>query len=128
MTDTLATALNSLKSSEQRGHSKARVKPASKELKQVFLILQQEKYVGDFEFVDDGKSGEFSVSLLGRINGAGVIKPRFSVKAGEWEKWEERFLPGREMGIIVTSTSQGVMTHKQAREKGIGGKLLCYVY
>lgn len=121
-------ALNSLKSAEMRGHSKAVAKPASKEIKQVLLILQKEKFVGDFEFVDDGKSGSFNVTLSGKINDAGVIKPRFSVKVGEWEKFEERYLPARGLGLIIASTPQGVMTHQQAKKKGIGGRLLCYIY
>lgn len=126
--DTLAIALNALKTCEERGDAKARIKPASKQIKQVLLILQKEKYVGDFEFEDDGKSGAFSVSLLGKINDLGVIKPRFSVKTGEWEKFEERYLPARDVGFIVASTSSGIMTHEQAKQKGLGGRLLCYVY
>lgn len=126
--DTLSMALNSMKSAEMRGHSKAVVKPASKEIKQVLLILQAQKFIGDFEFVDDGKSGSFNISLSGMINNAGVIKPRFSVKAGEWEKFEERFLPARGLGLIIASTPGGVMTHEEAKKKGVGGRLLCYIY
>jgi len=126
--DTLAMALNSLKSAEMRGHSKAEIKPASKEIKEVLLILQKQKFVGDFEFVDDGKSGSFAVTLAGKINNAGVVKPRFSVKVDEWEKFEERYLPARELGMIIASTPQGIMTHQDAKKKGIGGRLLCYIY
>ena len=126
--DTLASALNAIKTSEERGETRARIRPASRLVKQVLLILQAEKYVGDFEFVDDGKSGEFSVSLVGKVNDLRVIKPRFSVKLGEWEKFEERFLPARDVGIIISSTPKGILTHKQAKKKGLGGRLLCYVY
>ena len=126
--DTLAIALNSLKSAEMRGHAKAVVNPASKEIKQVMLILQREGFIGDFEFVDDGKSGSFNVTLSGKINDAGVIKPRFSVKADEWEKFEERYLPAREIGLIIASTPQGIMTHQEAKKKSTGGRLLCYIY
>jgi len=126
--DTLSAALNALKTSEERGDTKATLRPASKQIKEVLLILQREGYVGDFEFVDDGKSGEFSVTLAGKINGIGVIKPRFSVKVVDWEKWEERYLPARDIGFIVASTSKGIITHKQAKLDGIGGKLLCFVY
>jgi len=46
----------------------------------------------------------------------------------EYEKWEKRFLPAFDFGLLIVSTSQGVMTHKEAREKGIGGRLIAYVY
>lgn len=126
--DTLAIALNSLKSAEMRGHAKAVVKPASKEIKQIMLILQKEGFIGDFEFVDDGKSGSINVNLSGKINNAGVIKPRFSVKSDEWEKFEERYLPARGLGMIIASTPGGIMTHEDAKKKGAGGRLLCYIY
>jgi len=65
---------------------------------------------------------------LGRINDCGVIKPRFPVKKNEFEKWEKRYLPSPDVGLLVISTSKGVMTHREAKELGIGGVLLAYVY
>ncbi len=126
--DTLASALNSIKMAELRGRDGVVVRPASKVLKQVLLLLQNQGYVGDFEFVDDGKSGEFSVKLVGKINDCGVVKPRFAVKKSEWEKFEQRYLPARGVGLLVATTSQGIMTHGQAKEKGLGGRMLCFVY
>jgi small subunit ribosomal protein S8 len=46
----------------------------------------------------------------------------------EFELWEKKFLPSREVGILVVSTSRGVLSHREAKEKGIGGKLLAFVY
>ncbi len=126
--DTLANAMNVLKVAEHRGLAKASVEPASKIAREVLMILQKENYVGEFEFIDDGKSGKFNVSLLGKINNCGAVKPRYSAKISDWEKYEQRYLPGRGIGILVVSTSQGVMTHKEAKEKGIGGKLVAFAY
>ncbi len=126
--DTLANALNAVKTGELRGKAAAVVRPASKIIKQVLLILQREGYVGDFEFVDDGTSGEFAVKLAGKINDCGVVKPRFAVRKNDWEEYEERYLPGRGVGLLVVSTPQGIMTHSEAKEKGVGGRLLCFVY
>ncbi|HJK30340.1 MAG TPA: 30S ribosomal protein S8, partial [Methanocorpusculum sp.] len=68
------------------------------------------------------------ISLTGGINKCGVITPRFSVKVEDLESWETRYLPGKGFGIIILTTSKGVMSHEQARKLGIGGELLGYVF
>jgi small subunit ribosomal protein S8 len=90
--------------------------------------MQLNGYVGEFEFIDDGRSGKFKIQLLGRVNKCGAVRPRFSVGMNDLERWEKEFLPSREVGILVISTSKGVLSHKEALEKRIGGKLLAYVY
>jgi small subunit ribosomal protein S8 len=120
--------MNSIKVAETRGKPDAVVKPASRLIKDVLSLLKNEGYINDYELLDDGKSGEFVVRLEGKINAAGVVKPRFSVKKDEWEKYEQRFLPARDLGLLLVSTSQGVITHNEAKKRGIGGKLLAYTY
>ena len=90
--------------------------------------MQQYGVIGEFEFIDDGKAGIFSVQLLGRINKTGVIRPRFTVSRRNLEKWEKVYLPARDFGILVLTTSEGIITHEEARSRGIGGRLLAYVY
>ncbi len=126
--DPLANALNSIKVAEVKGRPEARIKPGSKLIREVLSILQVNGFVGEFEFVDDGKSGEFVVKLLGKINDCKVIKPRFPVKASDWEKYEQRFLPAKNVGLIIVSTPDGLKTHVQAKKENSGGRLLCYVY
>lgn len=126
--DTLANALNVLYVSEKKGMPLARVAPASSLVREVLLLMQKNKYVGEFEFEDDGKSGAFAVKLTGNINKCGVIKPRFAVGKDTWEKFEQRFLPAKDTGLMMVSTSEGVMSHIEAKEKKIGGRLLGYVY
>ena len=46
----------------------------------------------------------------------------------EIENWEKEFLPSRDIGVLVFSTSQGVLSHRDVREKKIGGRLLAFVY
>jgi small subunit ribosomal protein S8 len=104
------------------------ISPASKLLGRVLRIMQLNGYIGEFEFIDDGRSGKFKVQLLGRINKCGAIKPRFSVKVGEFENWERKFLPSRDVGIMVVSTAKGVIAHREAEEKNMGGRLLAFVY
>lgn len=126
--DPLADAINVIKSHERAGIGKCKLTPASKTIKSVLSILQQNNYIGDFEFVDDGKSGYFNVILKGKINKCAVIKPRMSVKFKEWTVWEQRYLPSKNIGLLIVSTPKGIMSHKQAQESKLGGKLLVYVY
>jgi small subunit ribosomal protein S8 len=90
--------------------------------------MQLNGYIGEFEFIDDGRLGKFKVQLLGRINKCGAIKPRFPVKVNEFETWEKTYLPSRDVGLMVVSTSKGVIAHKDAEEKNVGGRLLAFVY
>jgi small subunit ribosomal protein S8 len=85
-------------------------------------------YVGEFEFIDDGRSGKFKIQLLGRVNKCGAIRPRFPVKAKDIEKWEKIYLPSRDIGVLAISTPRGVISHKEAKEKRVGGSLLAFVY
>jgi len=102
--------------------------PSSKIIKEVLKIMQKNKYIGSFEFIDDGKSGKFRVELVGRINNCGVIRPRFELRKDEFIKWEKRFLPSVNIGLLFLTTSNGIMDHRQAKKEKIGGGLLGFVY
>lgn len=128
MMDTLSNGLTTILSNAMRNKRECVINPASKLLGRVLRVMQLNGYVGEFEFVDDGRSGKFRVQLLGRINKCGAVKPRFQVKADEIEKWEKHFLPSRDVGILVISTPQGVISHKEAKEKKVGGRLLAFTY
>jgi len=128
MMDTLANGLTTIINNEMRNKRECVISPASKLLGRVLRIIQLNGYIGEFEFVDDGRSGKFKVQLLGRINKCGAVRPRYSVKTDEFEEWEKKFLPSREVGTIVISTPKGILSHKEAREKHLGGKLLAFVY
>jgi small subunit ribosomal protein S8 len=128
MMDTLASGLKTIVNNELRNKRECVISPASKLLGRVLRVMQLNGYIGEFEFVDDGRSGKFKVQLLGRVNDCGAIKPRFPVKFEEIENWEKRFLPSRDVGVIVVSTPQGVVSHKEASEEKIGGRLLAFVY
>ena len=126
--DTLTNGLITVINNEMRNKRECIISPASKLLGRVLRIMQLNGYIGEFEFIDDGRSGKFKVQLLGRINKCGAIKPRFPVQFGKYEDWEKKFLPSRDVGIMVVSTSQGVMAHREAEEKNLGGRLLAFVY
>lgn len=127
MQDTLADVMSTIKNADRIGKGEC-VTRASKITRAVLDVLHDHNYIGSFEFIDDGKSGKFKIDLKGKIIDAKVIKPRFSVKVDKYEKWEKRFLPAREFGLLIVSTTKGVMDHNKAKEMGLGGKLLAFVY
>ncbi len=126
--DTLTNGLITIINNEMRNKRECVISPASKLLGRVLRIMQLNGFIGEFEFIDDGRSGKFKVQLLGRINKCGAIRPRFAVKYDEFETWEKKFLPSRDVGLMVVSTSQGVIAHREAEEKNLGGRLLAFVY
>jgi len=128
MMDTLSNGLTTIKNNELRNRRECIISPASKLLGRVLRVMQLNGYIGEFEFVDDGRSGKFRVQLLGRINRCGAVRPRFPVGANEFETLEKSFLPSRDVGFLIVSTPQGVISHREAKEKGIGGRILAFVY
>ncbi len=128
LNDPLAAALAKMFNAERVGKREVVVRPASKMIKTVLTILNDNNYVGSFEETTNDKGGCLRVNLIGNINKCGVIKPRFSSKHNAFEKWEKRYLPAKGFGIILVSTPQGVMTHSQAKENKTGGKLIAYCY
>ncbi len=128
LTDPLADALSNIKNNERSGSLECLIKPASKLIARVLTVFQTYGYINEFEFIDDGRSGKLKITLLGNINECGVVKPRYAVSKMDFEKFEKRFLPASGFGIMVVSTPFGVMSHREAKEKGTGGRLLAYVY
>jgi small subunit ribosomal protein S8 len=128
MLDLLSNALIAIKNAEMVGKKQVVIWPVNKLIYHVLRVLQRYGYVGEVEYVDDGRGGKYIVQLLGKINDIGPIRPRFPVKYREIVQWEQKFLPARQIGVLILSTSQGVMSHIEAKERKIGGVLLAYVY
>ena len=126
--DPLAAALSKILNAEKVGKREVLIKPASKLIKKVLVLMNESFYVGLFEELEDEKGNVLKVNILGNVNKCGVIKPRFSTKHNTFEKWEKRYLPSKDFGILIVSTPQGVMTNQQAKDKKLGGKLLAYCY
>jgi len=129
--DPLSNVLATIYNNEMRGKSEAIVWPASKLIAMVLRVFQKYGYIGEFEYIDDGRWGKIKVQLLGRINKCGAIRPRRSIKYKELRAmphWLRKYLPSRDIGILVLTTPKGVMSHREALELRIGGILLAYVY
>ena len=126
--DPLNDALVTLRHADQQGEARVAIAPTSRLIGEVLRIFREHEYIGDFSFVAGGRGGTYDVKLARRINSCGVIKPRIAVAHRELERYESRFLPAQDFGILVLSTSRGVISHQKARELKVGGRLLAYVY
>ncbi len=128
MHDLINDAIVNIKNYERIGKSECTVRPKSKLLIEILKVFQKGGYIGEFEVSDDGRGGSIKIKLMKQINDCGIIKPRNAIKKDEFQQWEQQFLPARDFGTLIISTPKGVMTHKEAKEKDLGGRLLAYVY
>lgn len=128
LNDPLANVLSHILNCEKKGKVSCEVSPNSKIIRSVLGVMKDNKMIGDFEVVDERRGGVLKINLLGNINICGVVKPRFSITKSNYELFEKRYLPAKGFGFLIVTTSEGVMTHRQALEKNIGGKLLAYCY
>jgi small subunit ribosomal protein S8 len=126
--DTLNDAMGVIKNAERVGKGECTVRPSSKLVGRVLKVMQESGYIRQFELVEDGRSRIFRVALSGQINDCGVIRPRYSVKVADLEKYEARYLPAQDFGVLILTTTKGVVTHMEAKKGGVGGKLLAFVY
>lgn len=124
----LGDALKTLSNAEKRGKRQVLLRPSSKVIIKFLQVMQAHGYIGEFEVVDDHRSGKIVVNLLGRLNKCGVISPRFDIAVTDIEKWVTNLLPARQFGKIVLTTSYGIMDHEEARRKHTGGKILGFFY
>jgi small subunit ribosomal protein S8 len=124
----LPNLFSTIYNNEIRNKKECLIIPTSKLASEVLRTMQKHKYIGEFEFIDDGLFGKLRVQLLGRINKCGVISPRFAVGKDGFSKWERRRLPAVGVGILIVSTPAGVMSHTEALSTDMGGRLLGYVY
>ena len=124
----LANLFTTLFNTEDRRKDSCIVVPTSKLGIEVLNTLKKEGYIGEFEHIDDKRGGKFKIKLLAKITKCGAISPRFKVKSDEYNSWEQQYLPAYDRGMLLVTTNQGVMSHHEAVEKGIGGFLVGYVY
>ncbi|CAM9103714.1 unnamed protein product [Ectocarpus fasciculatus] len=124
----LADCLKTMSNAEKRGKRQVIIRPSSKVVVKFLQCMQKNGYIGEFEVVDDHRSGKIVVNLVGRINKCGVISPRFDVNLGGVEQWVQNVLPSRGFGHLVLTTTFGIMTHEEARAKKTGGKILGFFY
>lgn len=129
MTDPIADMLTRIRNANQRKHATVLV-PSSKIKLEILRVLKEEGYISDFAKIEDEKQGMISITLK-YVNKASVIKgikriskPGLKVYAKRNEL--PKVLNG--LGVAVVSTSGGVMSDREARQKNLGGEVLAFVW
>ena len=130
MTDPIADMLTRIRNANTVGH-KTVDGPASNMKKSIAGILKEEGYITDFEVIDDNKQGVIRITMKYGADKERVIsglkkisKPGLKVYAKRNEV--PKLLGG--LGIAVISTSNGIISDKKARQLGVGGEVICYVW
>lgn len=124
--DWLSAMLNDLVNCKKAGKYKTAVMPVSNLMLKVLDIMKSRGYIENLE-IEDGKFKKVIITI-GKLNDCKAIKPRFFVNAKNIGNYIRRFLPARDMGILIISTNKGLMTHEEAAEKKIGGSLIAFCY
>ena len=130
MTDPIADMLTRIRNANTVGHDTVDI-PASRMKKSIAGILTEEGYIKGFDVIDDNKQGTIRVQMKYGPDKERVItgikkisKPGLKVYAKANEV--PRVLGG--LGIAIISTSNGVISDKEARKLGVGGEVVCYVW
>jgi small subunit ribosomal protein S8 len=130
MTDPIADLLTRIRNANMVRHEKLEV-PASNMKKEIAEILKREGFIRDVEYIEDNKQGIIRIFLKYGSSNERVItglkrisKPGLRVYAKSNEV--PRVLNG--LGVALVSTSQGVLTDKEARAKQVGGEVLAYIW
>lgn len=127
-TKTLADALSAIRNGIIHGKKKVILENKySKLLMNVLEIMKREGYLDDYKIIDEERGKIIEVTFSDYINECKAILPRFFIKKDDYLEWEKQYLPAVDTGILIVSTSKGVMTNKEAKGK-LGGALIAYVY
>ena len=131
MTDPIADYLTRLRNAIMANHRVVEV-PASNLKKEITKILFEKGYILNYKFVEDGPQGTIKVALkydpATKENAIKFLKRVSTPGLRKYTGYKDmpRVING--LGIAILSTSQGVMTDKEAAQLKIGGEVLCYVY
>ncbi|MDI9441316.1 MAG: 30S ribosomal protein S8 [Firmicutes bacterium] len=130
MTDPIADMLTRVRNASSVKHESVDI-PRSKMKEELARILKEEGFIRDYKVIDDGKQGIIRVYLkYDPVQGQviqgikRISKPGLRVYAKKDEV--PRVLGG--LGVAILSTSQGIVTDRTARQRGIGGEVICYVW
>ena len=123
--DIVADALNMMRNAKKARKEIVKVNRTSKLLIEILKIMKQHGAVKKYKIDLKNKFVEIT---LGDFMECKAIKPRFTVKKDQIEKYKRRYLPARNIGAIIISTNKGLMIHEEAFEEAIGGSLIAYFY
>jgi len=121
--DVVADALNQIMNAKRANKTSLELNHSSKLLISVLALAKLKGYVKDYKLVKKILKIE-----IGKLNSCMAVKPRYTIRQDNMEKYESRYLPAKGFGILVISTPQGIMTNHTVREKNTGGSLIAYMY
>ena len=124
----LADALKTISNASRMGKGEVMVRPSSNIIIKFLKIMQESGYIQEFSKIEDHRSGKLIVKLNGKLNKCRAISPRYNLKVTNLETWVANLLPSRQFGVIVLTTSLGILSHKDASKKKTGGKILGFFY
>ncbi len=123
--DIVADALNMISNAVKARKETLEIKRISGLLIEILKIMKQKGAIKRYKIDSKKKTAEVDIEKIFECR---AIKPRFTVKKDQIEKYRRRFLPARDIGTIIISTSKGLITHEEAIEQGTGGSLIAYFY
>lgn len=123
--DVVADALNMIKNAKISGKENVKINRISNLLIEILKIMKQEGAIKRYRIDADDKSIQLTIGDLFECK---AIKPRFTVKKEDIEKYRRRYLPSTKIGILIISTNKGLITHEEAEKEKIGGCLIAYFY
>lgn len=121
--DIVSDGLNRIMNAKVAGQPNITLKHHSKFLQNILAIGKLKDYISEYSVTPKGLYVEFS-----KLNKCKAVKPRYIVKVKDIDKYVRRYLPARGIGVLIISTSKGLMTHQTALDKGIGGSIVAYFY
>ncbi len=121
--DRVADALNKMMNAKKAGKNVVEIIRHSKLLLTILALAKLKGYVADYKLKDN-----LLTINLGNIHGCKAIKPRYTITTKDIGKYVARYLPATDIGILIVSTNQGLMTNQTALEKNLGGCLIAYMY
>ena len=123
--DVVADGLNMIRNANIAGKENLEIKKISNLLIEILKIMKQKGAIKKYKINAKEKSVEITI---GELNECKAIKPRFTAKKDQIEKYRRRYLPAKNIGTVLVSTNKGLLTHEEAFEENIGGSLIAYFY
>ena len=130
ITDSIADMLTRIRNANSAKHDTVQI-PASNIKKAIAQILVDEGYIQSFKVIEDGKQGVIEIALKYGPNKSQVItglrrvsKPGLRI----YSNCEDMPKVQNGLGIVILSTSKGIMTDKDARKANVGGEVLAYIW
>ena len=129
-TDPIADYLTRIRNASRAKHRKVDI-PASNLKKQITKRLQEEAYIKNHVFINDGKQGVIRIYLKYDENNKSVITGSQRISKPGFRRYvNQKTIPRvfNNLGVSILTTSKGVMTGQEARRACVGGEVLCFIW